>query len=125
MESLKGKRIYKYNYVCKVEGEEGDFYLHGPIRAHNGRVLRSDLDKARVLENYGCKVPKGKIRDRKTYGQWLFEHLDIEVEPELVADRVKRVDEQIEAHVNRRSKPGDTFNAVLRRLLEPLDPLPS
>lgn len=121
VQQLKGKRIQERYFVCRVEGEEGDFVrIRRPGEKHS-RVARADLEDGVIVEEGGHLVLTSAIKDLRQFRDVLLERLG-DGPPRLPADRNARIDAEVEEFVKSKAvSTNDSFNEVLRRLLG-LDP---
>ncbi len=116
VERVKGKRIQPGYTICEVEGEPGVFVRIRKKGRLHARVAKADL-KGGVIVEEGHLVPAGKVKNERLYSDWLFETLDMGL-PRLPADRIARIDAEVEATVKgKATSTDDSFNSVMRRVL--------
>jgi hypothetical protein len=117
---VQGKRIEDYNYVCEINGRQGDYVRVGRPGATHTRVAKADL-RNRVIAEESVLVPTGSVTNLRQFSEVLADLFAPPV-PALPANNVQRVDDEVMARVQAEAVPlVDTFNTALRRLLG-LDP---
>ncbi len=115
--SIRGKRIQEAYSICQVEGEDGDFVRIRRPGAKHTRVARAHLEAGVITEEGGHLVATESIKNLRSYREFLVERL-ADRPPRLPADRLARIDSEVEALVKSKAEStSDSFNDVLRRLL--------